>query len=224
MCAEYECESLGGGDFAIYYHGPGGRVLYEITDDPSLYPRRFSDRPRTGLRDGALPHMYPSYLGPVVRIRDGTPETVALHWGFTPHWANKPIQNAQREKLATSAAWKRAFQRRRCLVPATAFYEWQARPGARRKTKMRIWPSDTPVFCFAGQWETFKGKDGVALDTYTIVTTTPNEFMRKIHNRMPVILNAAAQERWFDPTNTTGEGLDGLLEPYLGELVASDTD
>lgn len=225
MCANYEFKRLGStGKFEVSVRHPGGKTIVGITDTPELYPRRFSEVPKAAGGLEHTPQMYPGYAGPVIRVRDGQPEAAALHWGFTPHWANKPIQNAQREKLTVSATWKSSFQTRRCLAPANAFFEWQARPGVRGKTRLRIHPVDLEVFCFAGLWQTFKGKDGQAIDCYTIVTTTPNEFMRAIHNRMPVILGPEAQERWMDTTNSTGEGLDELLGPYYGKLEAEPAE
>jgi len=119
-----------------------------------------------------------------------------------------------------SATWKQSFLKRRCLVPATAFIEWQARPGESRKTKLRIRPTDQEVFCFAGLWQEFKGDDGQRLKCYSIVTTTPNKFMRPIHHRMPVILTPDDQAKWLDEANATGDGLLDVLKPYAGPLSA----
>jgi len=220
MCLQYEFNPKGDGMHEVYLRHPGGRQFITVTDNPAKYPQSIPKEPTRWHTINRVAEMFPKYHGPVLRVIAGEIVAGPMRWGFIPPWADRPIHNAQREKLAVSSTWKQSFQSRRCLVPATAFYDWQATPGARRKTKLRIRPTDQEVFCFAGIWNTFKGEDGNPVDCYTIVTSPPNEFMSPIRDRMPVILTPESQARWTDDRNTTGEGLDALLNPYAGPMAA----
>lgn len=220
MCANYEFSRIPGGRFEVFIRHPGGKTVVLVTDQPPVLPRRFTEIPRPGLEIAEAPAMFPKYQGPVIRSQGSKVIAQMMQWGFTPHWADRPLQNAQAEKLAVSATWRPSFHARRCLVPATAFFEWQSVPGAKRKTKLRIRPLDQAVFCFAGLWQTFPGDDAAPRDCFTIVTTAANDFMRPIHHRMPVILTPEDQARWTDDTNMTGEDLAECLRPYGGPMAA----
>jgi putative SOS response-associated peptidase YedK len=154
-------------------------------------------------------------------------------WGFVPAWAQgapkvRPI-NARAETVATSGMFRGAFQRRRCIVPAHGFYEWR-KLDAKNKQPMFIRHSDGRPLGFAGLCERWKpSADADAVDTYTILTTTPNELMASIHNRMPVILSPDDYRSWLDPGTDPREAAmlmrpcpDGELEAVpVGRLVNS---
>jgi putative SOS response-associated peptidase YedK len=134
--------------------------------------------------------------------------------------------NARLETLATKPAFRAAFARRRCIVPADGFYEWQRLPGTRRKQPYFVHAADGEPLAFAGLWETWRprvvpaGEPGAGatdepptLFTTTIVTTGPNATMAPVHNRMPVILPASAWETWLDPSVSDPELLTALCRP-----------
>ena len=146
------------------------------------------------------------------------PRPRMLRWGLVPFWADDPsignrLINARAETVADKPAFRAAFQKRRCLVAADGFYEWQPRPGGKRP--MRIALGSGRPFVFAGLWERW-GKGAHPIETCTILTTTANEAVRPIHERMPVLLDPAGRERWLDPRASRPELLE-LLAPWEGE-------
>ena len=164
----------------------------------------------------------PSQPIAVIRIEpDSTTRTlVMLRWGLIPSWAKDPkignqCINAKAETVAEKPSFRSAFKKRRCLVVATGFYEWQIQ--GRTKQPMWIGLQSQRPFAFAGLWEQWKPADGESLETCTIITTEPNGLMAQIHNRMPVILAPAFYDQWLDPTSQHIESLKALLRPYPGE-------
>ncbi len=163
----------------------------------------------------------PTQEVPVIREnRAGDAREIAVaRWGLVPHWAKDPsvgnrMINARAEGIESKPAFRDAVERRRCLVPATGFFEWKGAPG--RKHPYAISLPDRGVFAFAGLWETWKSKEGESLRTFTIVTTDANEAVADIHDRMPVILPAEAEETWL--TGETAGALQ-LLKPYEGAVT-----
>jgi putative SOS response-associated peptidase YedK len=167
----------------------------------------------------------PQTMQPVVvqNIDTGQRELTVMRWGLVPFWskdskASFNTINARAETVATSAAFREAFKRRRCLVPADWFYEWQ-KIDTKTKQPYAIGLKDGSLFAFAGLWETWKEKlTGQTLETYTIVTTDPNALMNPIHNRMPVILKPSDYARWLEPGNQAQPPVD-LLRPYEAEQM-----
>jgi putative SOS response-associated peptidase YedK len=152
----------------------------------------------------------------------------AFHWGLVPIWAKDPRQgakmiNARAETLAAKNAYKPAFKRRRCIIPADGFYEWQKIPGQKTKQPHFIHRPDGEPLAFAGLWEVWKGPDkqGDPLRSCTIVTTSANATMEPLHDRMPVILPASAWDEWLDPANDDLETLGKLLVPAAPELIVT---
>jgi putative SOS response-associated peptidase YedK len=169
----------------------------------------------------------PTDIQPVVRIsRDsGERELTLMRWGLVPWWA-KDVKigfstiNARAESLTTSPAYREAFERRRCLVPADWFYEWM-KIDAKTKQPYGIALKDGALFAFAGLWESWKDKaTGERLLTYAIVTTDPNELMEPLHNRMPVILRPQDYERWLAPADPAHLPVD-LLRPYAADAMTA---
>jgi putative SOS response-associated peptidase YedK len=151
-----------------------------------------------------------------------------FRWGLVPSWAKDPkvgsrMINARAEGLATKPAFRAALSRRRCIIPADAFYEWERRPGASgRATKVpyAIDRLDGQPMAFAGLWEVWKDRDDPDaewLRTCTIVTTEANALMAPIHDRMPVILEPEDWSTWLDPATTGGDAAR-LLVPAPPEL------
>jgi len=155
----------------------------------------------------------------------GVRRVEAFHWGLVPGWAKDPkvgsrMINARAETLATKNAYKPAFKRRRCLIPADGFYEWKKLPGKKQKQPYFISRPDGERYAFAGLWEVWRGpkdaegnRTGDPLRSATIITTTPNDTMAEIHDRMPVILPATAWDQWLDPANDDIDTLGQLLVP-----------
>ncbi len=162
----------------------------------------------------------PTQEAPVVRAAPGGGREVAmLRWGLVPSWAKDAkigtkMINARAEGLAQKPAFREAFGRRRCLVPATGFFEWQGAPG--RKQPFAVTVPEQPLFAFAGLWECWKGAERAPLDSYTIVTTEANPQVARIHDRMPVILRPAQWDAWLAGTP---EEARALLAPYAGEVA-----
>jgi putative SOS response-associated peptidase YedK len=130
--------------------------------------------------------------------------------------------NARAETVAEKNAYRSAFKKRRCLIPADGFYEWQKVAGQKAKQPFFIHRPDGEPYAFAGLWETWKGPDGTSdevLRSCTIITTTPNSEMAKIHDRMPVILPPEAWDTWLDRDNEDLELLGKLLVPAPPHLI-----
>jgi len=179
-----------------------------------------------------MPWFAPSYniapqsTQPVVRLgRDsGGRETALLRWGLVPFWAKDAKMaystiNARAEEVASKPAYREALKKRRCLVPADAFYEWQRLDPKTKRPFAFALKSGEP-YAFAGLWESWRSKDqGAApLETFTILTTDPNELMEPVHNRMPVILEPKDYGRWLDTGDPARPPVD-LLRPYPAERM-----
>lgn len=164
---------------------------------------------------------------PVLAVRQsdqtGKREPTLFRWGLIPSWSKdisigSRLINARAETVPEKPAFRAAFKRRRCLIPASGFYEWQKLNN--KKQAMYIHPQEDDLFVFAGLWETWTGGDGSLLETCTILTTTPNALMVSIHNRMPVILDPADFEMWLDPGEHPDQARH-LLRPYPPEKMAA---
>ena len=167
----------------------------------------------------------PQSVQPVVRLdpETGERELTGMRWGLVPFWSKDSkvgysTINAKAETITSSPAFREAMKRRRCLVPAEWFYEWQ-RIDEKTKQPFAIGLKDGSIFAFAGLWETWKCKiTGATLETYTIITTDPNELMEKLHNRMPVILRPEDYERWLQPGDSARPPVD-LLRSFDAEQM-----
>jgi putative SOS response-associated peptidase YedK len=153
-----------------------------------------------------------------VRVdEDGKRAPVLLKWGLIPSWADDPkigykMINARSETAADKPAFRHAFRRKRCLIAASGFYEWQ-KTGTKQKQPYYIHRSDDKPFAFAGLWEAWhKGEEPV--ESCTILTTEANDLMRPLHDRMPVILDEKDFDHWLDPAMQEPKKLEPLLVPY----------
>ncbi|MBK6427157.1 MAG: SOS response-associated peptidase [Blastocatellia bacterium] len=158
-------------------------------------------------------------IAPTQRVLgiSGEPERVATmyRWGLIPFWAKdasigSKLINARSETVAEKPSFRQALAKRRCLIPADGFYEWQKGPGG--KTPMYIRYRDGRLFAFAGLWETWRPEEGTPVSTCTVLTTEPNALMGPIHNRMPVILDPKDEAAWLDPETSPSVRLE-LLRP-----------
>ena len=163
----------------------------------------------------------PTHIVPTIRSGDQGPELALMRWGFEEPWAKSSIINATAEKVATSRVFKKSFEARRCLVLSDGFYEWKKGDDGKRRP-FRICMADENPFAFAGIWRVWTAdKDtrdyaaGDEIDTFTIITTSPNELTQKIHNRMPVILDRDQHAPWLE-----NGGLE-FLEPFPAERMTA---
>ncbi|NLS94752.1 MAG: SOS response-associated peptidase [Planctomycetaceae bacterium] len=163
----------------------------------------------------------PSQPIAVVRERAGSlppqRELAMVRWGLIPSWAKDPaigsrMINARSETVGDKPAFRAAFRRRRCLVPADGFFEWQRR--GKSKQPYFIQMAGEQPFAMAGLWESWTGPDGSEVESCAILTTVPNELMEAIHDRMPVILPSEAYGEWLDPEQADPEPLKRLLAPF----------
>jgi putative SOS response-associated peptidase YedK len=145
-----------------------------------------------------------------------------MRWGLIPSWAADPAIgartiNARAETAASKPSFREPLRKQRCLVPADAFYEW--RRSAKEKQPFCFEVEAGAVFAFAGLWDSWRSPDGDTLETCTILSTTPNDLLADVHDRMPVILSAEHYDRWLDTGMHGLEGVLGLLKPYDPTLM-----
>jgi putative SOS response-associated peptidase YedK len=164
----------------------------------------------------------PTQDAPTVLEHDGKPELHLMHWGLIPFWAKDPkignkMFNARAETVAEKPAFKALFRRKRCLVPSTGFYEWKQE--GRGKVPYLFTVEDNDIFAFAGLYDTWRTPNGNLLYTYTIITTSANDLVSSVHERMPVILPRDQEQHWIDPSIEDQFFLQSLLDPYPADLM-----
>ncbi len=161
-----------------------------------------------------------------VIVNNSDPRLDFFTWGLIPSWAKDPsigsrLINARAETLSEKPSFRTAFQRRRCLIPADGFYEWQPIPESRSKVPYYIQLKHRRPFAFAGLWDLWRSPDGSEIYSCAIITTTPNELMQTIHARMPAILAPGDYTQWLDGRDAPPETLSQLLRPYpADEMIA----
>ena len=149
-------------------------------------------------------------------------EAAFMRWGLIPFWAKDPkigarMINARAETVAEKPAFRNALKRRRCLVLADGYYEWQKTPVGKRPFRIVMRSGDP--FAFAGLWETWSDPQSNVVPSCTIITTAANDFLAPIHDRMPVILPREKEERWLEPGVEDPASLTGILAPYSYEAL-----
>lgn len=189
-------------------------IIFELNDIPRTLTPQFN--------------LAPTQLAAVVRDASGLRQFAQLRWGLIPSWAKDEkigyrTINARAETLAEKPAFRTAFQRQRCLVLADGFFEWQ------REGKQRLpyyfYMQDRRPFAFAGLWERWRGPKGSPLPTpvesFTIITTEPNELVAPLHDRMPAILQPGDFDLWLDPDFDRTEILAQQLQPFPADEMSS---
>lgn len=185
-------------------------ALYRLTDTrPNIQPRY---------------NIAPTQSVPVIRLgRDGQRELAILRWGLIPAWAKDETIgystiNARAETVATKPAFRDAYRRRRCIVPASGFLEW--RQEGRGKQPYHFHRKDDRPLSLAGLWERWtRGAEPV--ESFTIIVTDANAAVRPLHERMPVVLADDALDAWVDPT-AQPDKLAALLQPAENDLLVAD--
>lgn len=178
-----------------------------------------------------MPDFKPAYnIGPdrgdilAVVKSDAGNEGRLMYWPLIPSFAKQmkleySTANATAERLLQSPVYKRLLSWRRCLIPINGFYEWQgAKPP---KTPFYVYLKSGEPFALAGLWDTWKKPDGSLLESFTIITTEPNELMRPIHRRMPVILQRDDEAKWLDCSQDSFSKVQSLLKPFPAQLMAA---
>ncbi len=160
--------------------------------------------------------------------REGARELAVVRWGLIAPWTKSPgtgppLINARAESVADKPAFRSAVRRRRCLVPADGFYEWQQQPGGSKRAKKQpyfIHRPDDGVLALAGLWETWTargkedaGRESLRIESCTIVTTTANATLAPLHERMPVVLAPSDYRLWLDPQVVDPDAISHLLAP-----------
>src|SRR5262249_28890540 len=159
---------------------------------------------------------------PVIVRHMGRNEGRLMHWGLIPHWSADPsignrMINARAETLPELPSFKSLVNEGRCMIPAHGFYEW--RKEGKRKTPMWVHLKTKEPFAFAGLWDVWRKPDGKRVESFTIITTEPNDLVRPIHNRMPVILRPEDEDQWLDASRIPFGKAKLVLKPYPEELM-----
>lgn len=173
----------------------------------------------------ALPERYniaPSEQVPAIRkAPDGSRQLTLFRWGLVPKWSKTisgGLINARSETINEKPSFRQAFQQRRCIIPASGFYEW--RKIGNRKTPYFIHMANDEPMALAGIWESWQSPDGSSTDTCAILTTSANELVSKLHDRMPVIITKESFDTWLNSDEHDSEGLKRLLVPCPPEAIA----
>ena len=182
------------------------RALFRYQEQPN-FPPRFN--------------VAPSQPIPIVRLTEGKRQFALVRWGLLPSWVKDPktfalLINARGESVIEKPAFRAAMKRRRCLIPADGFYEWQA-GGSRKQPYFVRLKSGAPM-AFAGLWECWTGPNGEELETAAIVTTGANRALGHIHDRMPVILAPDAFDLWLNCAEVDAETAAALIAPAPDDL------
>jgi putative SOS response-associated peptidase YedK len=177
-----------------------------------------------------LPPLVPRYNIPpssdilVVRERKGVTEAEMIRWGLVPSWARDPsignrMANVRSDTALEKSSFRNAMQRRRCLIPADVFYEWQDVPGQKRRKPFAVAMLEGEPFALGGLWEAWREKEGGAwLITCAILTTEPNDLLAPIHDRMPVIIAPEHYRSWVDPSTTTDD-VQRLVSSFPADVM-----
>lgn len=197
------------GRFTLVAPGEAVAELFQLAEVPDIAPRY---------------NIAPTQPVAAVRLSPSTGERelTYFHWGLIPRWAKDPsigsrMINARSETAAEKPSFRAAMKYRRCLVAADGFYEWQKMNG--RKQPVRIQMKDGNPFAMAGLWEQWISSDGSELESCTILTTDPNDLLKPVHNRMPVLVDPADFDTWLDAREHPVEEAQGLLRPFPEESM-----
>jgi putative SOS response-associated peptidase YedK len=183
------------------------RNLFNYVEQPDFPPRQ---------------HVAPGQPIAIVRAGGDARHFTLVRWGFVPSWAKeilpgKPLINARSETIAEKPSFRNAIRRRRCLIPADGFYEWEGDvPG--KKKPYYIQKHDRGLMAFAGIWEHWMAPDGSELETAAIITTSANALVATIHSRSPVVIAPEDFERWLDCRSDDVREIVPLMRPAADDF------
>ncbi len=196
---------------------------FVITSSPDSIRRflAYEDQPNFPPRYNVAP----TQPVPIVRLEAGRRRFVLMRWGLIPSWVKDPKEfalliNARIEGLTDKPSFRAAVKRRRCLVPADGFYEWQKAGKAKRPFFIR--PRAGGPIAFAGLWETWADRDGGEIDTMAIVTCAANKTLAPIHDRMPAIVAPEHFDAWLDAEKVEAKAAVALLGPAPDDLLVAE--
>jgi putative SOS response-associated peptidase YedK len=203
------------GRFALFESGEAIAETFGLSETPVVAPRYniAPTQPVAAVR--ITPH----------RAQDRQQREMALlHWGLIPSWAKDPalgsrLINARSETAAEKPSFRAAYKYRRCLVPASGFYEWQKVNGGKQPYFFHL--EQKGPFAIAGLWEYWQSPDGSEIESVTLLTTSANEVVRPVHDRMPLMVAPADYALWLDPAVQHAGELQHLLRPYPAEEMAA---
>lgn len=183
------------------------RALFRYAEQPNFPPRY---------------NIAPTQPIAVVRLMEGKRQFALVRWGLLPSWVKDPaafslLINARGESVCDKPAFRNAMKRRRCLIPADGFYEWQA--AGPRKQPFYVRARSGAPLAFAGLWETWTGPNGEEMETAAIVTTKANRTLSPIHDRMPVIVPPEAFDLWLDGATVDAKTAEALIRPAPDDLL-----
>ncbi|NRG19720.1 SOS response-associated peptidase [Rhizobiales bacterium] len=195
------------GRFALTASPEEVRALLQYLDQPN-FPPRFNIAPTQPIA--------------IVRQDHGKRRFALVRWGLVPGWVKDPASftlliNARSETAAEKPSFRTAMRHRRCLIPASGFYEWK-RPDGGPKQPYWIRPKDGGLVAFAGLWEEWADPDGGEIETGAILTIEANRTVGEIHNRMPVVIAPENFDDWLDVTNVTAKEAAKILKPAPEDL------
>jgi putative SOS response-associated peptidase YedK len=200
------------GRFAFYSAHEAIVRLFQLKDDAPEVEPHYNIAPT-------------QYIATIRVNREGERKLSMLYWGLVPSWAKERsigarMINARAETLRDKPAFRSAFERRRCLVLADGYYEWQRSGAIKQPWFIRL--ANGEPFAMAGLWDAWRDPaDGELLRSCSIVTTTPAQSIAHLHDRMPVILPPSAHAAWLDPANEDRAGLDAMLAPIPSAELAA---
>jgi putative SOS response-associated peptidase YedK len=196
---------------------------FALYSDSLTLAHRFSTEAPAGLH----PRFNVAPGQPILTVREESDKRrfAWVRWGLVPHWAKEintgySTINARAETVASKPAFRDAFKRRRCLIPANGFYEWQEKPGSKGKQPWFVALRNRLPMALAGLWERWRSPEGDEVESCAIIVTAANELMEPVHDRMPVILASSHWNTWLAPSTRDFKLLQNLLKPYPNEEIA----
>ena len=200
-----------------------GRAYETYTDEELSF--RYLQR-RAPVPFEILPkyNLCPTQISPVLRLFEGERQFQPMHWQLIPEWepvfkTSLSTINAKSETIFKSSLYRDLVLRQRCIVPLSGFFEWK-RDGKQRHP-FKIYLSDEPIMSVAGIWAAWRPNTPDERLSFSILTTSANEFMSKIHNRMPVILDRSDEDVWIDPETQDEKLLQKILKPCPDSWLAA---
>lgn len=183
---------------------------------------------RYGLDETPIDEIQPNYnvapgqtMPVVIESEEGKRSLEFMRWGLVPVWAKDisigyKLINARDDTVFEKPMWRGVILKKRCLIPADGFYEWKKPPAGSKSPKQPFYirPKQMDIFSFAGVWSSWHDAEDKEIRTYSIITTEPNQEMREVHNRMPIILYPEEESDWLAYSKTKREEIEPFIHPF----------